>query len=332
MAGIITTVAQARQHLKIQADFASSALPDFDDATAQYLLPIIGDDLYSQLETAHAGTPTEAETVLIDKCRAVIVPFAFREELITRHLDIGDTGVSTTEEHSDTKTTRRAHRWEYKELKEQLAKKGYAAQELLIVYLKANKATFTAWNTSPYNDPSEFAIIRDGSELRKVSGLLQPHRSYMLLRGIFNTIADSYLKPNISAEFYTALSARVVAGTTTANDDYILPLLRGACIRKALAMAATEMSIRFSETGFTIATKTIDEPDSESATASLALMQQFMKQQEDLARNLFEQAITYMNANASASVFAEYFASSLYTAPGGSNFIEQSRTGLFIMS
>lgn len=332
MAGLISTVAEVRQHIKIQADFSADALPKFTRATSEYLLPIIGEDLYTTLETAYnggSGTPSTEEAALIDKCRAVIIPFAFLNEMVLRHLNISESGIMA-DSKEDSRT---AFRWEYNELKEQLELDGFAAMELLIVYLKANAATFTDWADSPYNDAGQFAIIRDGAELRGVSGLLQPHRCYMMLRGIFNTLADSYVKPNISAAYYTALNNKLLAGTaTTEHEDYILPLLRKACVRKALAIAAMEMGIRFSSAGFTVASKTTEQPDSERASASAALLKQFMVQQEELARNLFEQAITYMNANASETVFAEYYASDVYTAPGSNNFIDQTRTGIFTMS
>lgn len=326
--GIITTVAEVRAHIKLRADFDVNALPSFDEATATYLLPIIGDSLYSELETAHAGAPTEKQTALIKKCRAVIIPFAFCDELILRHLNIGESGINA----EVSETVRTAHRWEFIKFEEQMRKKGYAAQEMLIVHLKNNLADFPSWSDSPYNAPSQFNIIRDGAELRDVSGLQQPHRAFMMLRGIFNTVAETYLKPNISAAYYDALTARIKAGNTNDNDKYILPYLRMACASKALSKASVDMSIDFSDSGFTVLYKSVERTDSERTAANENLLRQFRQQQDETARNLLEQAVKYMNENASATVFSEYYESGAYTAPGGNNFLRQDRKGIVPLS
>lgn len=320
-----TTRQQVAAHIKIAADYRDSSLPLFNNAISQHLLPILGDTLFSALDTAEV--PDQDQTTLIDKCRAVIVPFAFAEDMALRNLQLGENGPKVTE----TDSTRTAHRWEYEKAEEKLMSQGYAAQELLIVYLKANFAKFTDWANSPYNSVDGFAIIRDGNDLRQVTGLEQPHRCYMKLRGLFSVIADTHLKPNISAAYYKALQTRILAGTLSTEEKELLPLLQKATSRMALALAAQEMYIHFGPSGFTVVDKTNDGGDAQRSTAKKQAMFSFAEQQKETARALFEQYIAELNKKASDQVFPEYFASDSYTAPGGNNLIDNKNMQGFVI-
>jgi hypothetical protein len=268
---------------------------------------------------------------LLAKCQSVVVPFAYIMDLPLRQTLLTDTGLITT----DNENVRKAFKWEYNNTVEALTTQGYSAQESLILFLKANRADFPLWENSPYNNPSSSAIIRDGADLGAVIGLLQPHRCFMLLQPIFQTLTEEFIKPALGDEYYDAFNQRIISGSLRPEEQDILPQLRMSLARKALAKAAVEMSVRFQNGSFTIIDGKFanDTPDEGRVSPAESQLNKFAELHERSARFLLERLVTSMNKKASAIVFPEYYLSDTYQDPMIDNKPDNSLyTGTFRMN
>lgn len=325
---MIKTIDEARKYIPLTSAFSTESLPSFDQAINLYLLPILGDDLYIQLSAAYEDDNlTSDEAKLLPLCQAVIAYFAFAEEMPMMQMKLTDSGIMVP----GGTENRNPYKWEYNNLIDNLSNKGYTAQETLIIYLKGNKSKFPAWSASPYNALSNFPLVRDGSDMSGVMGLLHRHRCYMLLQGVFQTVAELTIKPAISDAYYKALSSRINAGTSSDLEKELIAMLRMAAIHKALELASIRLSMRFDKQGFTIAYETKEQADESRQAAKDNQLRQFRDNMKDFARTLVEKAVTFLNEHASATVFPEYFTSGLYKDPNGSSqHIDNSEfTGLF---
>lgn len=308
---IITTIEEVKAIIPLAASSSENFLPSFDLAVSEQLIPIIGQELYDALETAYEGeTLSDIQKKLLTKCHAVIVPFAYVEELPLRQVNIGDTGLNVIENQE----SRKAFKWEFYQLLEKLYKRGYAAQEALIVFLKQNKGSFPEWDDADYNTTG-CAIIRDGSDLRGIISLQEPHRCYMMLKGIIAAIVEETIKPSISEAYYEVLNASIIADTLTEQEEKLLPKLRMSLCRLAMAKAGTELNVKFSANGFTIVYEPKDVHEDGRTNAGDSQIARFITQHLESGRALLEQAIAYMNKQASEEVFAEFYASDCYKDP-----------------
>ena len=309
---LIRTIAEVKQHIQLLAEFDTNALPKWDFAEQAYILPILGEALYQDLVEAYNNDATTVpQANLVKMCQAVIVPFAFAADMSARQIAISSGGLRVIEPDS----TRKPFKWEFNNFMEEMQCRGFNAQEALIIFLRAHSADFPLWLDSPYNNPDGVLIIRDGAQLRPVIGLQQPHRSYMLLRSIFDTHIVYYAKHHLGDSFYDALNAKILSGSLNPMEETLLQKLRAACARKAMEFAAKELGIRFSDAGFTIVSLLRDSKDEGYTSAQQSQIERFINSSADTAKTIMAEVVTYLNANASATVFAEYFNSDKYTDP-----------------
>lgn len=306
---LIRNIDEIKANLPVAFSNTSSRLPSIVAAEQQYLLPILGQALYDVLDGAYAS-PNPTQTALIKKCQAVIAPFAYLVDLPFMQAMLTDAGAQVLE----TDQTRKAFKWEFNNLVEGLQQRGYAAQEVLLLHLHANATSFPAWDSSDYRT-NGFQIIRNGNDLRGLLGLQQPHRCYLILKPLFNTLAELYIKPAIGYEYYDALSGRIKAGNTNEDDDQILPKLRMCVAHKVMVKAAQELNVQFNGTSFTIVAQQRDTPDEGRATASEKHLAAMIERMDQAAEHLMRQVRKYMDDHASETVFPEYFASGLWRDP-----------------
>lgn len=302
-----------------------SALPKFENATEQYLIPVLGDALYATVLTAYnSGDPAQLPDLIL-KCQAVIVPFGYLNNLPFLQTVITDNGAVATE----TENSRKAYRWEYEKLQAALSTMGYDAQEQLIRFLKINWGTYPLWAQSPVNSAENFSIIRSGDDLARCFSIYQPQRSRMVLEGVFNTVADMYLIPAIGKEYYDAFNERIRNNTLSAKERQLWGLLQKCSARLAIYLATSELSVRFSDMGFTVLPGRITEANAE-ANAEYKMLEKLGAEMKERGLDFFNRSINYLNANASATEMIEYFNSGYYSNSNNPDPLDNNNlTGFF---
>lgn len=328
---LIKNIAELKQHLPLTA--SSQLVPDMARAEYEYLMPVLGDSLLNELQTAYDDDSlTEIQSRLLNHCRDVLAPMAVMLDLPTRQVQLSDAGLMAFQ----NETSRKAFKWEYKEMQESLQRRGYDAMERLIVFLKKNRAEFPEWALSPYHDAADFALIRGGDELKAALRMDQPHRCYLLLKSLFQQVADFYIRPTLGDAYYEALNTRLLSGTLQPEEkDPVIGLLRHlrfAAVHLAMSHATHQLSIRFSSNGFTVAERLTDDAEEGRKAASEQQLNRFAADMERSGQAYLQKVKMLLNANASAEQFPEYFASPSYEAAQTSQqTVHNERTGFFIM-
>lgn len=310
---LITKQSELRAYLPVKYS-AAATLPSFDLVTERYLLPVLGDDLLDTLQAAYDSPPLNATlTALLKKCQAVLAPLSYLSELPLLQTLLSDNGIQRVEGDN----MRGAFRWEYNAVVAALEERGYNALEQLIVFLKKNKEDYPDWETSPYHDSSNFALIRDGADLGSVLSIVQPHRCFVLVKSLLLKVEEMHLRPSLSSEYYEALNQKIIDDDLDEHEDKILRKLRMASANLLMYYAATEMSVRFGEQGFTVvsAATSTDNRNEGTVDAGASRIQTFAHQMKSSGEALLKGVLDYMNSVASETVFAEFYASNQYTSP-----------------
>lgn len=249
---LIKTIEELRMYLRFPTSNVASKMPAFELAEEQYLIPVLGEGLYAELQTKYdANDMDEWWMELLVRCQAVIAPMGYLSDLPFLQANLSDNGIMVMEPEE----TRKAYKWEFNELVSALNDRGYSAIELLIVFLRDNRVKFLKWEDAPYNDPDNFHVIRDGAEFGKFVAIQQPHRCYLTMKPLFLLISEFYIIPTIGGGFYRHFNDRIIEGDLSEKEKMVFKYLGNAISRLVMMQACDEMSIEFSGRGFTVADK-----------------------------------------------------------------------------
>jgi hypothetical protein len=119
--------------------------PIFDNTHEQRMEDWLGPDIYQALKEALAGTPTDDDTALLPYYRKPLAWLALHDYLPFAEAQISGAGVSRVE----TDSHRSAYKDQVRRIQAQCITNGHEAFERLLIFLEANKATYTGWPDAP---------------------------------------------------------------------------------------------------------------------------------------------------------------------------------------
>lgn len=310
---LLEDISEYRAVLPIGKNAGGDRLPDSDAAEIDYLVPILGDKLYTSLVNAYDDeTLTAAQDKLLTYCQKVVAPFAWVHNLPLSQIELDTNGLHVLESGH----VRSPYKFEYNNAVDELTRRGYAAQEHLILFLKQHIDDYPDWLESSYNDPQGFMLIRSGEDMASVHTLLQPHRCYSLLRGVLLTDVSEFLLNYLGEDYYYDLNARIISDTLTEDEKKIIGKLRAAATTRAMYHAAQVLNIKFAfGGGFTIAKETKEIAGEARQAAYQQQVNAFQQSMEQYSDKHIGNAIKYMNSNASSTVFPLFYSSDKYQDP-----------------
>jgi hypothetical protein len=258
---LIKTIEEAKEVLpKLLSSLEDdSFLPNIDATEEKYITPLIGDALYSDLQTKYdAVTLSADETLLVKHIRLVSLSYGFLDELIASHVVIGSDGVRTM----DTTNMPKAVGWEYRELKTYLQDRAFDGTEILLKFLWKKKASFPIWTGSNEYAKFQGMLIRTGTDFNEQYGLYQPMRTFVALRAVVADAQDFYLLSGLGEDLLNYFLQIEDPGK---EEKAIIKQLKKALANFTIKHAGDKYAVRFSENGFTIVNE-LGNKDSDDQT------------------------------------------------------------------
>lgn len=316
---IITTIDQVQQFVRVNQINTQASLPNFDTAIRRYLIPVISQALYEEIEDGTGNTD------LLQRSRAVVVPLAYMLDLPTIQTQITDVGLRT----ASTDNLAAAHRWEYNMVYDQLCDSGAYAQEELLRFLFSNKDDFPAWLTSDEYKRSASLIFKTGADFSYYFALHHPHRIYWALRIYIKEVQDLYVSATVGAPFLDSL---IKKDAPSEQEAYAIELCKKSVAPLSIYTAIAKMACKVAEEGFTVlmASGNIDSSQQGKEEADDKKLARLSESCERTGNAYLSQLKQYLDDNASETVFADYFTSSFYkpkTAPAASR--NSTRRGVY---
>lgn len=248
---LLKTIAEIRAVIPRLSKLSDTAnLPNVDKAGRMHIKPIIGKELYDDLNTKfNTGTPSANELLLIKNIQLPLAAFTLLDDLAFLHTTITDSGIRT----SSTDTLQAAHRWEYLELKEALINYATDGIELLLQYLYENKDLWALWTASAAFKEIDNFLIKTGIDFSKQYPLFQPLRTFWSLKPVLEDVEENYLATQLGRDllaFVKTQSEIIITGDGGQID--VIKLLKKATAHLSIKHACDQMAVRFDENGFTI--------------------------------------------------------------------------------
>jgi hypothetical protein len=280
----------------------TASLPDMAAADENYIVPVLGRTIYD-LITPEDLSAAPIRGTLRDFCRRVVAPFALRDNLAVKQVQIGDTGIHSV----TTETLTPAPRWAFLKLEDDLTSRGMSALEKLWGFLYDN-ATELAWSS-----PVAKTFFTTGLDFSKAYTLQRPHTVFTYLLPIIAEIEDQYIFGKIGEEFAIELRDKSIL---TDDEKAVLKRLRMAIANLVISTATTKLATKITKEGFTVLSgDSGDQPSKGEGDSSWTMKQDLKTKTETDGLTFLTEAVEYLNKNASATVFKKYFESTFYTKP-----------------
>jgi hypothetical protein len=306
---LITTIQQVKEVLRIASVDSDSSLPDIAEAEQTHIIPVIGKPLYNELLAAYEGnTLTTIQETLLKKIQKPLAAFAYFDDLALQHAMITDAGVRRT----TTDNMPSAYRWEFDGVKEALANKAYQGMEYLLEWLEENKTDFPTYTGSEAYTKVNKYLIKSGVDFSEQYRIHQKFRTYNALISIMDDVEILYVNALIGAEYFDELKA--LAAPTTLEAE-LIAFLKKAVAHLTIHHAFEKNSVKMTDSGPSIYDRYADRGGSESAQPSADMIKFSMDVTMRDGQTYLKKAKKLLDDNASGSIFANYFASTYYSAP-----------------
>jgi hypothetical protein len=183
----------------------------------------------------------------IKKMREISAPLAISLWVTPGQLNIASNGIFI----ASTENRKTAFEWQINNLIKSYLKPAYQALEEAIFILSkdaTNYPTYTAFEESIYY---KSVFVSDSKAFTKLySPLRNSFMSYLALRSCMDKVEDLDIKNVLLPTYYTALKGRLLAGTLTAYDLAIMPMIKAAVVNLTVFKAINELGASFDENGF----------------------------------------------------------------------------------
>ncbi len=304
------------QRFVASADFNSldKIEPSLLDVESDYLLPVLGADLHAALELeATTPTPGSVRARLLLAAQRPLAQLAFALALPQLQTTVSETGVQIL----STATHKTAFQWQIADQQRDLRRKGLSAIGQLIEQLEASTdALAVAWRASTAGQAHRqelFTRVDDFIRFIPLPGGREVFVQFladMRRAESFDLVLATGLP--LLQELRTQVRTRSLSSENqTLLEDYVWPALASLTIARALASSVATVSA----SGGEITAARIDTSnEKEGEGGSELITQRALAARLDGNRYL-QQLRVYLNAEASPSRFATYYASSAYTAP-----------------
>lgn len=304
---LITTIDQLKQYLPVEkSTFPSTFIPDVERAEEIYIKKITGQGVYDLIAT---GSPTADALALLSKVRAALAPLAYQLLVPKLNVRVSDKGIHT----SESTDKERAMKWMVDDLRNQLLIDGYNALDRLLEYMESKTTDdwYATWAAS-----SEFASYKQYF-LNKAS-VFQQHVNIngnrWLFAQMFPLIGNTetfFIEPAIGETFTATLKAKHLDNSGTTDEKNAIAKIQQCCALFVYSKALRDPNF-LNELIVVTATRSDDIRKQEN---SLAHYFRLADDYENMAQGMLNKLRAFLNANASPTVFADFYESDLYQDP-----------------
>lgn len=214
------------------------------------LLPILGWDLYLELDNYEGGEPNANNLEeLREYCRKVIGPYACAAYAPKVAVQLSSSGMQRIE----SENAKSAFAYQEKNFIAQQVAEGDAAIETLVQYLFKYKASFQTWTDSDEYKEMSKLFIKSGAEFDRLYKTNQPWRFYWAIRFKMAEVEELSIKNAITEPLFDALKVKISGDAELSEKEAaLISYLKKAIVYQTLAVAIPHLNVKFDENGITI--------------------------------------------------------------------------------
>lgn len=286
---------------------------DIKWAERKYIKPVLGDE-YEAFETDYqdnilAGMVQKYQN-LLPYVQDALANFAYAKYMIIGQVNVSDSGIHINT--SETKKT--AFQWQIEDLKNNyFLRSAFEQLDWLLEFLEGAKATYTDWAGSDAYTINKKFFINSIDQFEAYYDLKNSRQTLRSLYPVMRNVEQFNIREHIGGALFSTLKAGILNNNLSEDNETLV----SEYIRPAVAFLSIEMLAKnpgmVTDKGVII--QEIIESSGMSKPAGKLQRQQTKELAETMGQAWLKKLTTYLNENASESVFADYFNSSLYVSP-----------------
>jgi hypothetical protein len=288
-----------------------SIQPDINDKETTVLVPLLGDTLYTDIETKYnANTSLSSpEEELLKLAQKVVVNLAMSEAIDSLTLSVNDNAITVGESNRE----KQPFRYQVENFRKQCLRRGYGAIEDLLKFLSENTAVFPSWDETEVSNSTRQFFINSALDFQQYEDIKANRTTFEalkpLMRDVENIALVQVLGETFMQELKTAVKDETIAG---AELNLLVKFIRPALAKLVIADACDSLTVEIKGNGIVVNQVAGDESQSTATEPLIDRKRIFAKR---LGEYYLNKTREYLNATATELLFATYFNSTLYVAP-----------------
>lgn len=303
---LFKTIQEIAQYVTISSASTASPLPKQRLAEEEYILPVLGNTLFTSLQAEVEGTVTHDD--LLDKVRFASAFLIYYKELPLMHTIITESGLRTVTNDK----IQGAYRYQYEGTRQHLENEGLAALERLYEFLMTNVGDYPTWQNSESYTRLNKNIIKTGKDFSAYYYLFQPNRTFNALQPVMQEVEDFYIKSLMDDDFFTYLKG---LSTPTGDELTVSNYFKKAVANLTIHKAITKLAVKVRPEGFTVMLASSDRNPASETNAAVDQLEVLRNETYKDGNEYLNKAVNLLNSKASSTVFPLYFASTYYKGP-----------------
>ena len=285
-------------------------------AEDQYLNDVLGATFMASLQTQYDANTLDADnTKLLPYIHRVIGPLAVYH-MTPNLLRIGNNGVQAVSSTDFTPANSTDIYFMRKEMREM----GMNALDTLYTYLEANKTTYTIWAADPVYTQFKAYFISSATQFQKYVDISRSRVIYGKLVPMMANMESRYISATITEALFNDLKTKWANDTLSAQEKYLVcgdpAQPGGGYLCRAIALYTYQMAIK--DRNLVEEIMVINNTRSENFKKNKEDFGDFStitSDYWDLAEGAVNDAVRYLNDNASSTIFPLWFNSIKYINP-----------------
>ncbi len=237
--------------LNANASFASFS-SFIKDAEEKYIVPLIGESLYTEINTWYNTAPlvTNAEkSSLLAQLQRPLTFYTLLEAGPSMLLDMGDEGIM----EGSVDNANAPRQWTVKNLMEYLSANADTFAESVLQFLEKKATDYPTWNGSDFRKEARSLFISSGKMWKDAGADIdQPHRFFLNRINSIKRVEDTIIQDIIGTELQDALRQKLKDGNPTEAETKLIEKIRPVVAYHALADSIPRVSFTISSSGVRI--------------------------------------------------------------------------------
>lgn len=306
---LIKTIPEIKKYVRVNFANNTASLPNMDKAERKFIIPVIGQALFDQLQDQYNNNNLSSENQkLLPRVQSALAPLAYWLELPFINAQITDAGLRKP----GTDNLQPVFKHDFYSILAALSDSGMDELEALIAFLEANSGNYPLWTSSPAYDAYRMFFVRNGTDFSGIYTLKHPRRCWMNMASIMQLVEGVYIEKSIGATF-----AAELRGLTNPDEQQkaAIALIKKAVVYLTIKHAVSQRTARLTDAGFTIQVADSDAADPSRQAAADPVLIRLQLETEHIGQSFLRDLTDYLNKTASPTVFSTYYNSPLYVAP-----------------
>ena len=214
-------------------------------AETKHIIPVIGRELYNELDTTPAADRTPEQKVALGLLGQSLAYYGLLEALPFLNTQIGDGGIQ--------ESSSPARQWVFHEMQETASSNADTFLDQALSFFEFNAAKFNSWTNSDAFTISKELFISSTEELSRYINIQRSRRTFLAFRPFLLRAQDIYIVPALGEELAAELEAARKSGLALPADlQKLLKVVQPALAHFALLEAAPELAIAITSGGFKV--------------------------------------------------------------------------------